>query len=127
MKEMKYYPTTFNSPEILDEGDYRNYHYIIANMGTHPCCYVEDKLFTDDTYAQELTRVHGGVTWEHGELWWKKGDHREYFGWDYAHCGDFYGADLLLFDGISATAHMYTTQELKDDVLKAIDEIVDAQ
>lgn len=39
MKEMVYKERS--NPEILDEGYYKQYHYAIVSLGSHPCAYVE--------------------------------------------------------------------------------------
>lgn len=44
MKEMIYKNYMENGQEvieILDEGVYKGFHYVIVSYGTHPCAYVE--------------------------------------------------------------------------------------
>lgn len=115
---------------ILDEGDYKDHHYVIINLGTHPVAYAEVKRTPSDLFkiSTDLIDVHGCVTYA-GDAHWNKEDKRPYIGWDYAHCGDYYGADELVKHLIHLDFPMpedkkWTTEEILKDVHSVIEQLV---
>lgn len=102
---------------VIEESDYKGYHYAIVSYGTHPCCYVKvDDDGTDYEYDSDI-RVHGGITFQdklnHLENLEQKG---YYIGWDYAHAGDYYAGSMP--DG-----RVYTMDVLREDVRSVIDQL----
>jgi len=94
MKEMEYKGK--QSIDILFEGEYEKYHFVIVSYGTHPCAYVElpknHPLYgIEDNYDADID-VHGGITFARHlrHVLGERGD-GFYLGWDYAHVGDFSG------------------------------------
>ena len=64
MKEMIY--KDMSTPEILDEGHYKQYHYAIVSLGSHPCAYVElpeNHQFYEKFYDDIPIECHGGLTY----------------------------------------------------------------
>lgn len=134
MKEMVYQIKRNHANIILDTGIYKNYEYIILNLGTHPCAYIcidlESKFFKKH-YDKIPIEVHGGLTFSNNKL----NNILEYFdkykcdtlqafkrdwiiGWDYAHYGDYSGyfPDLR--------SKKWTTQEIKKDIEYAINQLI---
>ena len=90
MKEMEYSFNLLNKTEILDEGNYKGYNYVIVSYGNHPCAYIEipkGYRFYEKSCGEIDIDCHGGLTYcgfrdfGFGEKY--------YIGWDYAHYGDF--------------------------------------
>lgn len=98
MKEMEY--KCESVAEVLYEGKYHGYHFVIVSYGFHPCAYVEvpkshpwyGRNYSNDDILNNVN-VHGGLTWgddlEH--VLGERGKNRWFLGWDYAHAGDFEG------------------------------------
>ena len=67
MKEMVYKNYMENGQEvieILDEGIYKSFHYVIVSYGTHPCAYIEipkDNVSDEDKLID--IDCHGGITY----------------------------------------------------------------
>ena len=94
MKEMVY--SAFSKNEILYEGSYDGYPYIIISKGLYPCCYVRTKR---DIYKRDNKRVpiekikcHNGFAYEDYGLSYKPtwSDH-VVIGWEYVHIDDKIG------------------------------------
>lgn len=122
MEEMIYYENRLKTPIILDEGDYKGIHYVILNLGTHPCVYVENKRFK---YSEDdWDYVHGGISFE-GYAYWNKADHRKYLGWDYAHAGDYMGYYQDADTGVRfGNVKKWSTPEILEEVHNAIDHLL---
>lgn len=134
MKEMEYLFSlnSMQTPDmwdLLDEGFYNNYHYLIISYGTHPCAYVElpkEHPYYGKDYS-ELPKgyhqaCHGGVTYssDKGVIFPVEHPfHRDGFwiGWDYNHYGD-YNAYLNNYDG-----KRWTTEEMLEDVKNMISQL----
>lgn len=134
MKEMVYKNRFSRGKTVLDKGFFKNYEYIILSLGTHPCAYVcidSDNPFYKKHYDDIPIRVHGGLTFAEDKL------HRvlEYsekykcdtlqlmqrdwiIGWDYGHYGDYNTM-------IDPTGTKHTTQEIKEEVKYAINQLID--
>ena len=95
MKKMVYKPERLKEPEILYDGWEEGIRIIILSLGTHPCAYVgipeSHPVAGWDYEALSFVECHGGFTYsEKGDddylpagCWW--------YGWDYAHAGDWMG------------------------------------
>ena len=121
---------------ILDTGFYKNYEYIILNLGTHPCAYIcvdSKNAFYQKHYDDVPIIVHGGLTFSndvlHNVLEYSdkyKCDTLQAFrrdwilGWDYSHLGDYYGGSSSTFD-----YRKWTTKEIKEEVKYAINQLID--
>lgn len=114
-------------------GVYRNYYWkILSIRGSHPCCYIHIpeghsfyKMGYDDVesfcYAAGVDlNAHGGLTYA-GDL---DDDGNYWIGWDYARAYDYLRIkDSLPFN--PAYEHMWTVDELTDDIHGVIDVIAD--
>lgn len=120
MKEMIY--SDKRKDEILEQGCYKGYKYVILNLGTHPTAYVENKLHVDSYADDKLTDidVHGGFTYL-GQRLFRCGDATEYIGWDYAHWDDFCGF------APEVGGKRWTTEEIQKDVFMVIDQLAEQQ
>lgn len=84
-------------PEILMDSTYKGVRYLIVNMKSHPCCYVEcgqdfiDRHLNREDGSIEDIQVHGGVTFfgSIGDLQGCDGIGGVWFGWGYNHIGDW--------------------------------------
>lgn len=94
MKEMIYKPKV--EIEILDNGLYKGYKYVIVSFGTHLCTYVklsQEHKYYGVKYDDIPITCHGGLTYSESYLaviydasgWW--------IGWDYAHGCDYVGCN----------------------------------
>ena len=124
MKEMKYQTTRLQKGEILAEGEYKDHKYVILNLGTHPTAYV---ALNKDIENRDSINVHGGITYNGPALWGEGG--KEYIGWDYAHFGDYYGADELMSKyGICYSENKrWTTEEIFEEVKSVIKQLIDIE
>lgn len=124
MKDMVY--SADHKVEILHNGEYGGYKFCILNLGTHPTAYVECKLGNCKTYDDERLdniRVHGGFTY-FGKAYWDKGDKTHYIGWDYAHCNDYAGYDVMFPESLrSFDSKKWTTAEIFEEVKSVIDQL----
>lgn len=129
LKPMKYKLEEKSYKEILAEGKYMGYHFIIVSYGVHPCAYVEipegHPYFGKDNVNLP---VHGGITWKdffapalQEDL--VPGEHCWYLGWDYNHFGDYSAYNELY--GFLLEDKQWTTLEIfEQDVCPAIKELV---
>ena len=112
MKEMVYYPTRLEKPILLLDTYIDEYRILIYNLGTHPCGYVEVPInhpLAGFDYEDLPIECHGGLTFsEKGdgkyfseEYWW--------YGWDYAHWGDYISGTSSEYD------KKWTTQEIFEE------------
>ncbi len=114
--------------EILYEGLYLGFQFYILNLGTHPTAYIEiprtSKLYGKGYNDIDLD-VHGGLTYANSDLNGVK-NNSWFIGWDYAHCGDYYGYDIR-WKGTeldSENNKKWTTEEIFNDVVNAIEQII---
>lgn len=134
MKEMVYKYFAENGQEVidmLDEGVYKGFHYVIVSYGTHPCAYVEipggHKLY-DVSNKDELVDIncHGGITYvsKIGIIKPSNKNHRDgrWIGWDYAHCMD-YCYSLYDFEFFHE-GKKWTTKEIFEDVKNVIEQLI---
>ena len=133
MKEMIYQKEPNREKVILDKGFFKDYEYIILNLGTHPCAYIcldANSKFYQKQYGEIPIDVHGGVTFSEDKLYrvleYSDEDGEEtlqtierdwIIGWDYNHFNDCNGS--LGFCG-----RKYTTKEIKQEVEEAINQLI---
>ena len=126
MKQMIYKPD--REIDVLEEGTYKGYDYVIVSYGTHPCAYVEmpkDSPYFGLEYSEleDVIHCHGGLTYS-GELdHIYENDHRWFMGWDYAHAGDYAGYDILFNYSSREKDKKWTTEEIHEEVLNVIDQL----
>lgn len=136
-KEEMIYKSTHEN-EVLYEGTYHGYHFVIVSYGTHPCAYVEvpkshpwyGKSYSNEDVEDNIY-VHGGLTFSSdlNHVLGKRGENRWFFGWDYAHAGDYLGYhfDTKLFDPKTVEVFLHdkqwTTDEIYNDVKSVIKQI----
>ena len=119
MKEMIY--DGREKREILYEGRYRNFHFVIVSYGSHPCAYVKipkgHPCYGMD-YDDIDVDVHGGLTFgdDLDHVLAHRGLNTFWIGWDYAHCGDCYQTRYIPDD----TGRKWTTKEIYEDVKSVI-------
>ena len=118
IKEMVYKPERLKTPEILLDTEEEGIRIIILSLGTHPCAYVgipiNHPLARFDYDDLSFIRCHGGFTFSReGDgkylpkgYWW--------YGWDYAHCGDYMGY-YENDESIQLGSKKWTTQEIYDE------------
>ena len=127
-KQMTYGPD--RKVEILLEGTYKGYQCYILNLGTHPTAYIEipreSKLFGkgyNQIYDMGIDiDVHGGLTYADNHLRTIK-DNTWFIGWDYAHYNDYAGYEERLPKQIRTNGKKWTTEEIFEDVVNAIEQI----
>lgn len=128
MKEMIYknHEDHPENIELLYGGKYKGYKYFILSIANrHPCAYVElpdDHIWYGVDYDEIDLNCHGGVTYSRDYLGTKyklvPGDcGRWVIGWDYAHSGDAIGD--------SDYGKKWTTEEIHNEVIRAIEELKD--
>lgn len=106
--------------EVLYEGVYKGFRFVILNLGTHPVAYVECKIQDCNGYDDDRLYnigVHGGFTY-YGEPYWTQNDGLKYLGWDYAHCEDYCG-----FMSSHSTGKRWTTKEIFEEVISVIEQL----
>jgi hypothetical protein len=112
------------SPEILDKGKVGKVEYYILNLGTHPCAYIGVSRRHKNYGKNEETlglNVHGGLTYGAAGNDVPFSKHRYWYGWDYAHMGDFLGYRSQQAELLGTKKWKYS--EILAHVLKAIEEI----
>ena len=123
MKKMIY--TIKRKEEILDQGTYKGYNYKIISYGMHPCAYIEipktNKFYNKDYDDVDIV-CHCGLTF--GDFRNFGDGSKYYFGWDYAHVGDYSRANI--FD-MMPRGKKWTTEEILDEVFIAIDSLIELE
>ena len=124
MKEMKY--SYKRKREVLATGYSFGILYFVMNLGTHPTAYIKlpDNANIDYGKIDELD-VHGGITYNEGELWITDNKKIEghFVGWDYAHFEDYEGYDSMLPLQFRTNGKKWTTEEILEDVKRATYEV----
>lgn len=130
-KPMEYQNTRFEKAKVLCKGTYKNYDFIIVNMGTHPTAYVrlphthpayekfydlvnptpKDVFNQIFTFSDTSAHFKGHLDTEIPEGW--------YIGWDYAHIGDYVGS-IFPNSSMTINTRKYTTTEIIADCESAI-------
>ena len=118
--------------EILDEGTYKGFNYVIYSLGLHPTAYVEvpkgHRLYDASDDELDYIDVHGGITYNSDHLPMPDGTNKDgcFIGWDYAHCYDYsgiYEIAELPSDSSLMNSKKWTTEEILDDVFSVINQI----
>lgn len=103
--------------EVIEEGLYKGYKFVIKSLGPHPCAYVGSKKPLLSRDELDKIGVHGGVTYNSDEYFSLYGldPSLNWFGWDYAHAWDYH--PRLCPEGTK-----YTIEEILADIKEAIDQ-----
>lgn len=111
--------------EVLYQGNYKGYKFVILNRGYYPTAYVENKLGITDMFDERISsvNVHCGFTYC-GEAYWDKEDKTSYLGWDYGHICDYRGDMPMLFFSENT---QWTTEEIYEEVKFVIDQLIELQ
>lgn len=133
MKEMVYQKERII--DLLYKGKHKGYNFYIMNLGTHPTAYIEipkDNVLYLKSYNKIYNmgcdiEVHGGLTYSSQQLLISddtKLDNSWFIGWDYAHYGDFSGADLL-YPKFPTNGKKWTTVEIYVECKNVINQIIE--
>lgn len=139
MKEM-IYKTEMGKAELLVNGEYNGYDYLVLSLGTHPCAYISvsenDKVYGldyDSIHENFCVMCHGGLTYSEDYLNFlefsqkyncdvKSAIHNQWvIGWDYAHYGDYMGFDV---DDVLG-GKKWETAEIVDECKEVINQLVE--
>ena len=135
--EMVYEERKNRLPIVLSRGIYKGYEYVILSLYSHPTAYIlldENHKWYGKDYFDIPLEVHGGLTYGEKDL----GGFLEYsdkykcenltvirnkwvIGWDYAHYGDYYYSRFMS----ETNDKKWTTEEILQEVKKAIDEMIE--
>lgn len=128
------YTLEFNPPEMLAFGYHRNRRYYVISYGHHPCCYIEvlkrDRWYREDYMSEDIDiTVHGGLSFSSSSVP-STTNNGWFFGWDYAHYGDYtkgveevesnYSTNLSYY---SLKMKKWTTEELENECITTIDQL----
>lgn len=124
MSEMVY--SNRRITEVLLEGEYLGYKWVIISYGTHPCAYVKlpnnSKLIPSD--KEIPVACHGGITYTSSkglpQLKTVEKNEGYYIGWDYAHYGDRCGLNSLELGDKSWTVNEIQA-EIRDVIIQLIE------
>lgn len=115
--------------ELLYDALYRNYHFYILNLGTHPTAYVEipkNHKFYGMGY-DEINNiiVHGGLTYIDDHLCIAKDNVLQgwFIGWDYAHSNDYCGYEEDMPESIRTYDKKWTTNEIIEECKNVINQL----
>lgn len=122
MKKMIYGPDC--KKEILYEGTYEGYPFLIVSYGVHPCAYVEihkDHPLYKKDYWDANINVHGGITYGDYLPNFNQDKSKWFIGWDYAHLGDYEGYyEKFDINPSLLGDKKWTTEEIFEDVKSVI-------
>ena len=121
------YKTERQKAEVLCEGTYEGYDFVIVSYGTHPCAYVEipmnSKYYGLDYDELDFINCHGGLTYaDRLDHIYGDDDRRWFIGWDYAHACDYLGFNAL-FDFDTSRDKKWTTEEIYEEVKSVIKQL----
>ena len=129
MSEMVY--SNRRITEVLLEGEYLGYEWVIVSYGTHPCAYVKlpnnSKLIPS---GEEVpVSCHGGITYtsSKGLPQLKVAEKNEgcYIGWDYAHYGDQCGLNSLELGNLGDKR--WTVNEIQTEIRDVIIQLIELE
>lgn len=139
MKEM-IYKQRMEKSEVLDNGNYKGYEYVVLSLGSHPCAYIildeNDKLYGlhyDTVHKKYDIYCHYGFTYSEDYLNFLEFSEKYkslvkssikgkwVLGWDYAHHGDYCGWDTDNLLG----GKKWSTSEIVSECKEVINQIVD--
>lgn len=116
------YSFAYRERTVLEEGVYKDYHYVITSMGSHPCAYVECKNedFGYEDYEENI-RVHGDVTFcsileETYEQY-----NKAFIGWGYAHAFDY---TKHHFTNPFTKDKKHTLKEIREEVYNCVEQMI---
>ena len=129
MKPMVYKRWCPENIDTLDEGIYKNFHYAIISLGSHPCAYVElprEHKYYGLEYDDIPIECHYGLTYSSNDgivFPAENENHKDGFwiGWDYAHLGDY------VYNSFYSCSHkekQWTTEEIFEEVKDVIEQLV---
>lgn len=130
MKEMVYRSAIENGHQfidVLDEGIYKGFHYVIISFGTHPCAYVEipkEHELYDASNKDELYDIacHGGInfnTYTGLPFVHSKNPNKGHcIGWSFSTVGYDYIYDICSY------GKKWTTKEIFEDVKNVIEQLL---
>lgn len=124
MKKMIYSTKRLDPPRVLLDEKVGKYRILILNCGYHPCGYVGvplNHLLAGIDYDNLDIEVHGGLTFSakgDGNIW---PENYWWFGWDYAHAGDYAGYEPLLQNQLGGKK--WTTEEIYQEALSVIEQL----
>lgn len=136
MKKMVYKKMQIGK-EVLDEGEYLGFKYMILSLSTHPCAYIfidkENELCGksyDDIHSMIDLKVHGGLTFSDNRITnvieysdkykcdtLQRIKYDWIIGWDYTHLGDY----NTMFS--SSSDKKWTTKEIQNEVYMVINQL----
>lgn len=134
MKKMEYTP--YRTVDILHEGTYKHYTFLIVSYGTHPCAYVlipfNHPLYNEYPVNHPLgkhniseIKCHGGVSYSNKNgIFFNTALYRSgyWIGWDYNHCGvDFNASPYVSSD----LGKHWTTEEIYEEVKSVVDQLIE--
>lgn len=108
--------------EVLYQGNYKGYKFVILNRGYYPTAYVENKLGITDIFDERINSVDVHCSFSYcGDAYWDKEDKTSYLGWDYGHICDYNGCLPFTLN------KLYTTEEIYEEVKSVIDQLIQLQ
>lgn len=116
--------------ECLYEGYYKDYHFAILSLGTHPCAYIEipkDHKYYGKRYNNIDIACHWDVTYSRNGLgtgivgFYRTG---YWIGWDYSHYGDYAGYEVGLPSNLRTGGKKWTTEEIYEEVKDVIEQLM---
>jgi len=129
-KEMVYRKENLDKPEILFDEEYYWFRIIGMSLGTHPVAYVglpENHILAGFNYFDlGIIDVYGGLTFSgKGDgnylpegYWW--------YGWDYAHSGDWMGY-YDENDGWVGSYKKWTTRQIYEDAKDVVKQLINLE
>ena len=129
MKKMVYRNIKDWIPEVLYEGNYKGYNFYIVSYSIHPCAYVEvpkEHPWYKKDYREIEDKIicHGDLTFSDNLDHVIGDEERWFFGWDYAHSGDYEGyyedSKFEVLQGYKK----WTTEEIFEEVENVIDQFI---
>lgn len=106
--------------EILKQGYENGIKFVIMSLGTHPCCYIgvnKNHELAGFHYDDIPLQVHGGLTYSDEGAGEYLPEGYYWYGWDYAHAGDYTGYDTGIID--RSDNKRYTLEDLESDIWDA--------
>ena len=129
MKEMIYQAN--RKIEVLDTGTCLGFFYWILNLGTHPTAYVKipkNHKYNNKFYDEIDIEVHGGITYSSDHLNISENQKIEgwFIGWDYAHCEDYLGYEMMIPKRYRTEGKKWTTEEIHQEVYEVCRQLLEA-
>lgn len=122
MQEMIYREDRIPPVRIAD-GVYHGVPFYVLSLGTHPCAYVDIAPLGLPTINESDIDCHGGITY-HSDYLATVNHEGNFFGWDYAHCGDYDGYLGAMVKYAFRSMKKWTTEEIVAECKAVIDQIL---